>query len=329
MPYSEELFRRTEELINERRKKAETEAEQRRSAFALAEPRYAQNRLTMIDSMRVIFSAMGDHADEDRLAVILQEQKMRNLAAQDDNRRLMREHGLPEDAFEPKYTCALCKDNGYIGTKRCKCFMDLLKQLAFEEAGERSPLRFSSFADFKLDYYSETPVPAYGCSPKHRMSEILALCREYADGFDLKSPNLLMIGETGLGKTHLSLAIAGEVIKKGFSVLYNSAQNIFNELDREHFSRGEKRDEYETLLLDSDLLVIDDLGAEFSTQFTNAALYNIINTRIIKSKPTIISTNLDMQELETRYTRRISSRLIGEFLALQFFGEDVRQIKES
>jgi DNA replication protein DnaC len=136
-----------------------------------------------------------------------------------------------------------------------------------------------------------------------------------------------MQGETGLGKTHLSLAIAGEVIEKGYTVLYNSAQNIFNELQKERFGKGDSDGRFEPMVLECDLLVIDDLGAEFSTQFTNAALYNIVNTRINASLPTIISTNLSLKELEERYTRRISSRLIGEYNTLYFIGGDVRQKK--
>ncbi|MBQ6421084.1 MAG: ATP-binding protein [Clostridia bacterium] len=327
MPYSPELFERTQEIIDNRRLDAERKAEEKRAAFEKEEPQYAKNRLIMIDSMRQVFQAMSARTDTEELAVILQEMKMKNLAAQDDNRRLLREHGMAEDALDPKYTCKKCSDYGYIETKRCECFMELLRQLAFEEAGKKSPLRFSSFEEFRLDYYSETVNPDFGCSPRQRMEDILELCREYAANFDLHSQNLLMIGETGLGKTHLSLAIAGEAIRKGYGVLYNSAQNIFSELEREHFSRSAKDGEFESLIFESDLLVIDDLGAEFSTQFTNAALYNIINTRINTARPTIINTNLNLQDLEDKYTRRISSRLIGEYLSLVFFGEDIRQKK--
>ena len=138
---------------------------------------------------------------------------------------------------------------------------------------------------------------------------------------------LLFFGETGLGKTHLSLSIAGEVINAGYSVIYNSAQNIFNELQKERFGKGDADGRFEPMVLECDLLVIDDLGAEFSTQFTNAALYNIINTRINSGLPTIISTNLNIKDLEERYTRRVSSRLIGEYAVVNFIGEDVRQLR--
>ena len=159
------------------------------------------------------------------------------------------------------------------------------------------------------------------------MAEILALCRQYADNFDERSENLFMTGNTGLGKTHLSLAIAGEVIRKGYDVIYNSAQNLFNELQKEYFGKPETRGQYESLVLECDLLIIDDLGVEFSTQFTRAELYNILNTRLNAHLPTIISTNLDYKEIEEQYTMRVSSRLIGEFLRLKFIGGDVRQEK--
>ena len=163
------------------------------------------------------------------------------------------------------------------------------------------------------------------------MKEILDFCRDYAADFATDSPSLLLYGATGLGKTHLSLAIASEAVKKGYGVIYGSAQNLMSRLEKEHFSSG-RNSEYEgseQALLECDLLIIDDLGAEFSTQFTVAELYNIINTRIMSRLPVIISTNLTPDGLEQKYTQRITSRIIGNYITLYLCGKDIRQIKNT
>lgn len=324
MPYSVELYEKTKEILEARKQRAEADAEERRALFAAAEPEYVKCKNEMIASVKEAVAAIS--MDPDAAAELLERQKIRNLTAQQTIKRLLKKHSLPEDFLDVRCLCKSCGDTGVKDNRLCSCYIDQLKQLAFEEAGKRSPLRFSTFDEFRLDYYSEKTDPVYKCSPRKRMSDILDFCREYAADFDENSENLLFCGETGLGKTHLSLAIAGEAIRKGCNVLYNSAQNIFNELEKEHFGKTGANGQYEAMVLDCDLLLIDDLGAEFSTQFTNAALYNIINTRINTSLPTIISTNLTFEELADKYTRRVSSRLIGEYTQLKFFGGDVRQM---
>ena len=153
-------------------------------------------------------------------------------------------------------------------------------------------------------------------------------CLNYANSFDLNSYSILMMGETGLGKTHLSLAIAGEVLKKGFGVVYGSVQNLFSNIEKEHFGRATDADgTTEKMLLECDLLILDDLGAEFTTSFTVATFNNIVNTRMLTSKPTIISTNLSLTEMQKRYSERIASRIIGEYNILTFAGKDIRQQK--
>ena len=137
-----------------------------------------------------------------------------------------------------------------------------------------------------------------------------------------------MRGETGLGKTHLSLAIANEVINKGYSVVYVSAPDILSKLEREHFSYNYASEEQlMQSLLECDLLILDDLGTEFSSQFTSTAIYNLFNTRVNAAKPMIISTNLSMEEISKVYTARITSRLFENFHCLRFAGKDIRTQK--
>lgn len=137
------------------------------------------------------------------------------------------------------------------------------------------------------------------------MTRVLDVCMTYAQNFSLHSSNLILMGGTGLGKTHLSLAIANTAIAKGFGVVYSSVNNIVAKLEREHFGREEENDT-SSLLLDCDLLILDDLGTEFRTAFSVAEIYNIVNTRQMAQRPTIISTNLTMKEIEERYTERFA-----------------------
>jgi DNA replication protein DnaC len=252
----------------------------------------------------------------------------KNLEMQEKRKLLLARAGLPEDYLKIKYTCEKCRDTGYVGGWRCECYSDLVRALAFKELCSDAPLEACTFENFKQSYYPKAIDENTGISPQKRMGEILSFCKSYAEDFGTDSPSLLMYGATGLGKTHLSLAIAGRAIGEGYGVIYGSAQNILLKLERERFSRvNENMGESEQALLDCDLLVLDDLGAEFSTSFTVSVIYNIINTRLLKGLPTIISTNLGPEELEEKYTQRITSRIIGNYISLLFCGKDIRQIK--
>lgn len=223
-----------------------------------------------------------------------------------------------------EYECGKCYDTGYVGGKVCECVKELAKKIAFERLSSEMPLEESRFDNFNLDFYPDSEGEN-GVNPRRKMAAVLNLCREYAKGFSDKSENLLFLGDSGLGKTHLTLAIVSDVLEKGFDVIYGSAYNLLSAVEKEHFSK-EGGDSYETMLA-ADLLVIDDLGTEFTSAYTLSVLYNLINSRLLAKKPTIINTNLSLCEIEKRYTPRIASRLIGCYTAKKFFGRDVRQIK--
>ncbi|MBR3767685.1 MAG: ATP-binding protein [Clostridia bacterium] len=325
MPYNKEIYEKAQEIIEQRRKDAENKNSAIIRLFETMEPEYSALKKEMINSVKEAVKAID--MSPEKAAEFIQQQKIRNLTAQQNIKLLLKKHSLSENYLEIKYFCPECEDTGFKDGKLCECHIKLLKDLAFEEAGKKSPLKFCRFEDFRLDYYSDKAPSKNELSPREKMEEIYSFCKEYTASFDTSSQSVLMQGQTGLGKTHLSLSIAGEVIKKGYSVLYNSAQNIFNTLQKERFGKSDTGGAFEAMVLECDLLVIDDLGAEFFTQFTNAALYNIINTRINMCLPTIISTNLTLSEIENIYSTRISSRLIGEYAVLNFSGNDIRQIK--
>lgn len=222
------------------------------------------------------------------------------------------------------YDCPLCNDSGYIGGKICSCVKELAKGIISKELSAKMPIDECTFERFDLSKYPDKD--GKDGNPYKRMSGILKLCREYADNFSPNSsPNLLFMGAAGLGKTHLSLAIAGEVIKKGYLPIYGPAENLFTAIEKERFSGfGAESDSYNSMI-NCDLLVIDDLGAEFMTSFSKSILYNLVNSRMLSKKPTIINTNLTMKEIEKFYSPRISSRLIGSYDARKFLGNDLRQ----
>lgn len=325
MAYTREIYEKAQKIIDDRRAEAEKILESKIRLFESVEPQYKEYKNEMINSVREVIKVID--MSPEKAPEFMQQQKIRNLTAQDNIRRLLKKNNLPDDYLEAKYFCKKCEDTGFFESRLCDCHIEVIKNLAYEEEGKKSPLKFCLFEDFRLEYYPDEYSSSLNCSPREKMKNVYHLCKEYADSFETDSPSLFLYGETGLGKTHLSLAIAGTVIKKGYSVLYNSAQNIFNELQKERFGKSDTNGAYEAMVLECDLLVIDDLGAEFTTQFTLSALYNIINTRMNKCVPTIISTNCSLAEIEKLYSKRISSRIIGEYSIISFAGNDIRQIK--
>lgn len=225
---------------------------------------------------------------------------------------------------EIEYDCIVCRDTGYVGGKICGCVKELVRLYNMNELSSSLPINVCSFDNFSLDYYPDEDIN--GANPKKRMSGIYKLCRDYVDNFDPKlSENLLFMGAAGLGKTHLSLAIVSELTKRGYHVIYGSAHNLFSAMEDDRFVRHTS-DNYEAAV-ECDLLVIDDLGSEFVSPYIQSMLYNIVNTRLLANRPTIISTNLSIREIENLYTPRVASRFIGNYTAKMFVGKDVRQIK--
>lgn len=319
MAYSEKIYRLAAEKISERKMTAEEKAVRRHDKIAAEYPRILELEGKMRQSAYGLLKVIGMG---EKTAEYIENLKNENLQAQAEIKEILISAGYSENELDPVYTCSVCSDTGIFNGKLCKCHIDLLRNLSYEQLCGESPLQISTFSDFDLKYYR------HNSEIYDLMSRNFDFCKNYAQSFDSTANSLLMFGETGLGKTHLSLAIAGEVLKKGYGVVYGSVQNLFSAVEKEHFGRSDNPDgTTEKMLLECDLLILDDLGAEFTTNFTTATLNNIITTRLLASRPTIISTNLKMQELENKYSRRITSRIIGEFVLLNFKGNDVRQQK--
>ncbi len=242
----------------------------------------------------------------------------RNAELQQKRKALLKTHNLSEDCTDPHYECKDCTDTGYIGINMCHCFKAALSKCAFETSGLGALLKDQSFETFDLSFYLDN---------KHNYETMqinAEKCKAYAENFNENSGNLLLMGATGLGKTHLSTSIAKKVIEKGYGVIYDSATNIFNDYNKEQF-KGESglTEKY----FECDLLILDDLGTEMHTPFTVSCLYNLINTRLNSGKSMIINTNLSIDELRKAYTDRITSRMLGCFEPLMFLGKDIRMQK--
>lgn len=324
MKYDGSVYERAEKELAARRSKAEKERERHHREVVEKFPEIAELERQMAICGLEAAKAIG--MNKEKSAEFIETLKNHNLAAQKRRAEILKEAGYPSDYLEVKYSCPVCNDKGYIGGRMCPCYKNLIRTIAYDKLSRISPLTVSTFEDFKLDYYPEVPLEN-GVVPRRLMAGNYRYCKNYAENFSLNSPSLILYGATGLGKTHLSLAIAGEVINKGFGVIYGSAQNLLNRLENEKFGRSGQDGDTMSLLLECDLLILDDLGAEFSTSFTLSAIYNIINSRMLASLPTIISTNLEPGELDKKYDQRIASRILGSFTPVYFCGRDIRQLK--
>lgn len=321
--YSREVYGDAEQILRQRRRNAEETAQRNRDIFYLRFPRARELERKLSDTaLKAAKAVLGGEDAKARLLRLKEE----NQSLQEELKVLLKEAGLPEGALEPRYDCPRCRDTGFVDGRMCSCMKSLLREQAYARLNALTPLSLSTFESFTLDYYPEKPSSESGRSPREAMREILTNCRRYAETFSLSSQNLLMQGSTGLGKTHLSLAIANEVLGKGFGVIYCSVSNILSKLEAEHFGREESGDT-ESLLQNCDLLILDDLGTEFKSSFFASTAYGIVNTRLLTQKPTIISTNLSMRELQDRYSDRFASRIAGNYVRFLFTGHDNRMQK--
>ncbi len=327
MNYSRKVYSRAATALERRRSNAEhIQILHRDEAYAkIPELINIDREISSAGAQVIRAIGMGENAQS-----YIEELSKKNLASQQRRKDILKENGYPENYLDADYHCKKCRDTGFVSGVMCDCYKELLRDTAIAELSEFSINGCSTFERFNVNYYPDVLDEASGINLRERMTDVLNFCKSYAEDFGTDSPSLLFYGATGLGKTHLSLAIAAEAVKKGYGVIYGSAQNLMSRLEKEHFSNNRNSNEFEgseQAMLECDLLVIDDLGAEFSTQFTVAELYNIVNTRMMSRLPVIISTNLFPDELEKRYTQRITSRIVGNYISLYFCGKDIRQIK--
>lgn len=323
MGYSAEVIKRARDRLAQAKADRESENRQHLQQAYARVPRLQeidrQLRQTMALAAQAIFAKGGDARDA------MEQVKQRNLGLQQERAELVAAN-FEEGFLDESPICDRCGGSGYIGSTMCECLTELCRQ---EQKKELSVLNVGkeSFEQFRLDYYSQQIDPELGVSMRTVMEKTFRTCRSYALTFSKKSPNLLFSGGTGLGKTFLSACIARTVANNGFSVAYESAAHLFSNLERAKFGGDEEQRQNVLKYTACDLLIIDDLGTEMGGQFTTSALYTLVNDRILSGKPTIISTNLNTEELARRYSPQIASRLRGDYIRVAFVGEDIRIIK--
>jgi DNA replication protein DnaC len=323
------LLARAKTRLDKRRADNEENFQRRRDEAYARNPkiRDIDTRIkgTMIDTIGIALRKGGDPLEA------LEAIKDENLTLQEQRALELAACGLPGDYLNERYICPKCRDTGYDGTKICSCLMELYRDEQRKELSGLLKLGEETFDSFDLTLYDDKPDPETGISPRRSMEVVYEMCMEYARKFSSSSLNLFMSGGTGLGKTFLSTCIAKVVSERGFSVVYDTASSVFEKYETEKFSKGTDGDNVrgEIRRMETcDLLIVDDLGTEFSTAFVTSALYTLINTRLTSGKKTIISSNLSMKDLSSRYSPAIMSRLQGEFYVLKFSGRDIRMIKK-
>ena len=321
MGYSIEVVRRARERLAQARSERERENREHLRLAYEQQPRLQeidrQLRMTMAKAAMAAFAG----GDAERL---MAEAKQQNQSLQRERRQIV--EGCFEEGFlDETPICTVCSGTGYVGSTMCDCLAELCRQeqkkeLTFLSAGRES------FDQFRLDYYSDKPTPA-GYVPRVIMEKTYQTCRRYAFGFHEKAGNLLFSGNTGLGKTFLSACIARTVADQGYSVVYESAGKLFQTLEKARFEANDENRRAAAKYAECDLLIVDDLGTELPGQFVTAALYSLINDRLLTGKPTIISTNLNSDEIARRYNPQIASRLRGSYKRVAFVGDDIRLLK--
>lgn len=260
----------------------------------------------------------------DRTAIASLKEELAVLRSR--KKELLLAAGFPENYLEPVYNCPDCKDTGYVGDEKCHCFKNAIIELLYEQSNMKKFPSKGDFSDFRLDYYSTSYYDKKtGRSARAIMEDTVKICYNFVDRFGKDFNNLFFYGDVGVGKTFLSTCIAREVMKKEYSVLYFSAPQLFNTLAKNTFDKKDinarNMSEY---IFDCDLLIIDDLGTEYTNAFIASQFFACINERLLHRKSTIISTNLSLEALADLYTERAFSRITSSYTLLRIVGDDIR-----
>ncbi len=318
MGFNKENYRKIREEYNKKWEKAEREADQRRAELQERIPELVKYDRAIADvGIRGVYATIGGGENAAQTIKMLEEE---SLSLQEARAALLQEHGYPADYASVRHECSACSDTGFANGKMCNCMRTALIMEGYRSSGIAHLLQKQTFETFSLDYYKSS------AEIHSRMKQNFEKAKKFALEFGGESSgNLLMLGGTGLGKTHLSTAIAKVVLDRGFDVLYVTAMDMISDFEMERFGSGYSSAQADIeKYFECDLLILDDLGTEVSNQFTVSTIYNIVNTRLSKNLSTVISTNLASKELRERYWDRITSRLFGEYTPLVFEGTDVR-----
>ena len=328
MPYDGKILSRAMARFDEDKQRRARQFRERQQQLFAREPELADidRRLRGTMSQIITRALKGGRDPVPAIHAIRDE----NLALQRRRGEILTALGCPADYLEEKPRCARCGDAGFLPDgSMCACLRSYYAREQIAELSHMLDIGSQSFDTFRLDYYS-TDRGGLPRSPREAAQRNLEICQSFARDFRPGKQNLLLFGAPGLGKTFLSACIARVVSEDGFSVVYDTAGHIFSQFEAAKFRRDDvdEPDESVERCMACDLLILDDLGSEFTSPFVQAALYQVVNTRLIDGKHTVISSNLTMEEAARRYSPQIASRLAGEYHVLHFFGDDIRLLKK-
>ena len=326
MSYDGKIMRRALARFDEDKQRRAQQMEERRKLLYTRIPRLGQIEQELRGTMsQIITSALSRGTDPVPAIRVIRDS---NLALQRERRELLEAYGYAADYLDEEPNCPLCRDSGYRGSAVCSCLQEYYAREQIAELSQLLNMGGETFETFDFNWYT-ADRGAYRRSPREVAERNFDICQDYAHQFSPRSGNLLLFGSPGLGKTFLSACIARVVSENGHSVVYDTASHIFNQFEAAKFRRDYEEDSGADVerYLDCDLLIMDDLGTEMLTSFVQSTFYQLVNSRLIRGKKTIINTNLKLEEIAQRYGAPVRSRLEGEYELLPFIGDDIRKLK--
>ncbi|MBE7054090.1 MAG: DNA replication protein DnaC [Ruminococcaceae bacterium] len=324
MRYENAVIKKINDIYEDLKREREEDAQRRKNEIYKKFPRIEEiDDEIAVSALKVASKiADGNHSVEE-----LSKELMETLKTlKTEKGEIYKANNIPYDYTDEKFKCEKCKDTGYIKGERCRCFLEYLAKSVYELSNIPQSAKDETFDKFDFSYYSKNIDPKIGISHFDNVKSVYDSCISFCENFEKTNENLYIYGNAGVGKTFLTNCIAQDLISKGHNVLYQTAYKTFSFLDDYKFGKIDRESNQFLfdLIYDCDLLIIDDLGTEFNTQYTQAAFFDILNTRINEGKKTIISTNLSFEELRDMYSPRTASRIAGVFTLLHIFGEDIR-----
>lgn len=322
-----EIYREALSCLEQRRLNAKELKEKRFDEVYKKIPKLKEIRESISETSISITKALL--LDKENQQKLLKELKENNEVLKEQERFLLTNQGYNETYLTDVHTCNICKDTGFIDNKKCKCFDQIIVEKLYQISNLKDMIQTQNFDSFDVKYFSEH-YKEDGLTSRQVMTENFNAAQDFITNFENQFKNIYIYGKVGLGKTFLCTCIAKEILDKGYVVLYVSAIDMFKKLEDYRFNRNEnlKNEEFISYLYSADLLIIDDLGSEVQTQFTSSELFNIINKRDSDKKHTIISSNIDIREVENIYSHRLESRFIGNYEMMKIIGEDIRLQKK-
>lgn len=318
----EDVYGTVSRIYEERRKRSRSIDRMRHEEVYAKIPRIEEiNKIFTQNSLEMARLAITLNKDD--LEQKLESYRVQTEELNREKTRLLTENGYPENYLEPVYSCPICKDTGIDGMKKCSCFNKTVIRQNYISSGVKDILMKENFDTFSLDIYPDEPFSGQRRTPYENAAYTLKKVKEAISKCPDKPCNLVFSGKSGVGKTFFCNCTAKALLDKGLSLHYTSAFKMFNDISQQHFNRNSENVDIE-MILDSDLLVIDDLGAEIINSVSKAYLVDIIDQRIRRGRSTVISTNFSIDEIFNEYTERVGSRFAQHYIFLPLYCKDLR-----